>query len=84
MKTADVVNKSPWNMHRSRNLLTEIIQTNNQGFSATRVPPVISWVVSVRVSTDDVGQPMPPAARGSDTKCALPTATPVPVAMEDV
>ena len=67
-------------MHRSRDWLTEIVQANSQGFAATWLPPVISWVVSGGKSTDDVGLPMPrlPMPR------ALPTATPVPVAMQDV
>ena len=75
IKTADVVTKSPWNMHRSGDWLKAIVATNRSGFSPDWVPPVISWVVS----GDQVGRhPLPPMPR------ALPYATPVAVAMEDV
>ena len=75
MKTAAAVKQSPWNMHRSEDWLKAILEANRNGFSPTWVPPTISWVVS----GDLVGcHPLLPIPR------ALPSATPVPVAMEDM
>ena len=74
MKTANTIKKTPWGMHRSADWLEAIVEANRKGFSTDWLPPQISWVVS----GDQVGHhQLPPMPK------ALPSATPVPVAMTD-
>ena len=75
MIAAAIVAIMPWNLHRAEQWLREI-EANRKGFSPTWVPPAISWVVSGDPISRHPVLPVMPRA--------LPSATPVPVAMEDV
>ena len=75
-KTAKAVEQSPWNMPRAAMWLRDIVQQNINGKSDSWKPPQISWVLaSHRLLHGLIADSFPRA---------LPSATPVPVTMEDV
>ena len=73
-KTAERVKMSPFNMHRASEWLTNLLRANLNRLSPTWLAPDISWIVS------DAQQSL----QQTPMTRALPSATPVPVVMEDV
>ena len=74
VKTANAIKKVPYKMLRAEAWLKALVDANLQGYAATWVPPIVSWVVS-----GNGGSVKPePVPR------ALPSTTPIPVTVKDV